>query len=84
MTDCTVRSRIDSHMKTKATNLFSKMGLTLSEAIRIFLYQAVAEKQIPFTIGIPNQKTKETLEKANKNLEIESTSMEKLKKLGNK
>jgi hypothetical protein len=34
MTDCIVRSRIDSHIKTKAEMIFEHMGLTLSEAIR--------------------------------------------------
>jgi len=40
MTDCVVRFRVDEHIKTKATKLFRHMGLTISEAMRLFLYQS--------------------------------------------
>jgi len=71
MTDCIVRSRIDHHVKVKAVRLFEHMGLTLSEAVRLFLYQSIAEKRIPFEISVPNAVTKEALEavKCGKNLE---------------
>ena len=38
MTDCIVRSRIDPHIKAEAIKLFEGMGLTISDAIRLFLY----------------------------------------------
>lgn len=55
MTDCVIRSRIDKHIKAEATQIFNDMGLTLSEAIRLFLYQSIAERRIPFSINIPMQ-----------------------------
>jgi len=57
MSDCVIRSRIDPYIKAEAVELFEHMGLTLSEAIRLFLYQTVAEKRIPFSINLPNAKT---------------------------
>jgi len=80
MTDCTVRSRIDPRVKNKAVALFDTMGLTLSEAIRLFLYQSVAEKRIPFSINVPNAKTRATLKRANQGKQLEKTSLEQLSK----
>ena len=78
MTDCVIRSRIDSHVKAEAVQLFEHMGLTLSEAIRLFLYQSVAEHRIPFSINIPNAKTRATIGKANKKEDISTTSLGQL------
>ena len=78
MTDCVIRSRIDPLIKAKADKLFKHMGLTLSEAVRLFLYQSVAEKRIPFNIEMPNAITRMTLEKAEKGEKISATSLEQL------
>ena len=78
MTDCVIRSRIDSHVKAEAVALFEHMGLTLSEAIRLFLYQSVAEKRIPFSINIPNAKTRKTLEKSRQGKGLEKVTLEQL------
>ena len=78
MTDCVIRSRIDPAVKEKAVALFENMGLTLSEAIRLFLYQSVAEKRIPFSVEIPNVKTKAVIEKARRGESLEKTTLEQL------
>lgn len=78
MTDCVVRSRIDPRIKAKADKLFEHLGLTLSEAIRIFIYQSVSEKRIPFLIGVPNEKTRSALEASDRGESISATSLEQL------
>ena len=80
MTDCVIRSRVDPLIKAKADKLFKHMGLTLSEAIRLFLYQSVAEKRIPFNIGIPNAITRMALEEADRGEKTSPTSLEQLSK----
>ncbi len=80
MTDCIIRSRIDEHVKIEATALLESIGLTMSEAIRLFLYQTVAEKRIPFSINIPNASTRMVLEEANRGKNLEATSLEQLAK----
>lgn len=80
MADCVIRSRIDPRIKAKAIIIFDHMGLTLSDAIRLFLYQTVNEKCIPFAIKIPNETTKAVLETAKQNKDMEKTSLKKLKK----
>jgi DNA-damage-inducible protein J len=78
MSECVIRSRIDPNIKEKAIQLFEQMGLTLSEAIRLFIYQAVAEKRIPFSVNVPNAITKAALEEAHKDNHLEKTSLKKL------
>jgi len=55
--DAVVRARIDQATKQEATELFRKMGITVSDAIRMMLIQAVAEKALPFEVRVPNQET---------------------------
>lgn len=55
--DAVVRARIDRATKQEATELFQKMGITVSDAIRMMLVQAVAEKALPFDVRVPNAET---------------------------
>lgn len=80
MSDCIIRSRIEPDIKKKAVQLFEHMGLTMSEAIRLFIYQSIAEKKIPFSINIPNAKTLAALEESENLSDLEETSLEQLKK----
>lgn len=59
ITETQIQVRLSKTLKTESTALFEKMGMSLSEAIRTFLTQAVSEQGMPFTPHIPN---KETLE----------------------
>lgn len=80
MTDCVIRSRIDEHVKAEAAQIFKDMGLTLSEAIRIFLYQSIAERRIPFSINLPNATTRAAMEAVDHGEGLEKTSLEQLTK----
>lgn len=55
--DTVVRARIDPQTKREAAALFQRMGITMSDAIRMMLVQAVAEKALPFDVKIPNPET---------------------------
>lgn len=55
--DAVVRARIDLATKQEATILFRKMGITISDAIRMMLVQAVADKALPFEVRVPNAET---------------------------
>lgn len=48
MSETVIRSRIDSDIKLEAQALLQKLGLTMSDAIRLFLHQVVIEKGLPF------------------------------------
>lgn len=40
--------RVDTKLKARAAKVFQKMGLSTSDAIRLFLAQAVEDKAMPF------------------------------------
>jgi len=59
-----IRARIDPKLKRDATNLFNKLGLSISEAFRLFLVQSVQTKSLPFNVEIPNKTTKAAIQAA--------------------
>jgi DNA-damage-inducible protein J len=46
----TIQVRIDDDLKTQATEVFDRLGLDFSTAIRIFLKKSVAVNGIPFEL----------------------------------
>jgi DNA-damage-inducible protein J len=56
--DTVVRARIDGHVKDEATEVLGKMGLSVSDAIRMLMIRIAREKALPFEIRIPNAETR--------------------------
>lgn len=56
-TDTVVRARIDGHVKEEATTVLDKMGLSVSDVIRMLLIRVAKEKALPFDVRIPNAET---------------------------
>ena len=52
MTETVIRSRINSAIKLEAQALLEKFGISISEAIRLFLHQVVIEKGLPFQVKL--------------------------------
>ena len=49
---------LDPRLKKEAVELFHSMGLDLSTAITLFLFQSVRERKIPFELWeVPNKTT---------------------------
>ncbi len=59
-----VRARLDPKLKKKAEKIFEIVGLTESEAVRLFYKNVVLTRGLPFTLAIPNQETKLAIEEA--------------------
>lgn len=55
-----VQFRIDDELKTQATEIYEKLGLDLSTALRIFLKRSVAVRGIPFSMTLDNDTVSET------------------------
>jgi DNA-damage-inducible protein J len=49
-----VHVRVDENVKAQAAETLASMGLTVSDAIRVFLTRVVADKALPFEIKAPN------------------------------
>ena len=54
MNNAVVRARVDSHLKSEAEEVFSKLGLTTTEAIRMFLSQVRLRGGLPFSVSVPS------------------------------
>ena len=52
-----IRVRINEQLKKDATLVLDSMGLTMSDAIRIFLMRLVDEKALPFELKMPKTKS---------------------------
>ncbi len=53
-----IRSRIEPDLKENATRILAYCGLNVSDAIRLFLYQVVAQNGLPFAVKAPNAVTR--------------------------
>jgi len=59
-----VRSRIEPEIKDRATEVLASCGLNLSDAIRLFLRQVVAQEGLPFEVKSPNAITRAAMQEA--------------------
>lgn len=50
----TLNIRIDEKIKEDARKTFASMGLDMSSAVKLFLYQTVEEQRIPFELHTIN------------------------------
>ena len=60
----TIRARIEPELKREAEALFSQLGLSAAEAIRLFYKQATLQRGLPFAVRLPNAETREALRQA--------------------
>lgn len=59
-----VHVRIDENIKMQATETLASMGLTVSEAVRVFLTRVVADQELPFAIKAPNASSRAAIAEA--------------------
>jgi len=79
MSETVVRSRIDPIVKEEARKILKNMGISLSDGIRLFLHQVIAEQALPFSVKMPNKKTIEAMEAVRKG-DTEGISIEAIEK----
>ena len=63
-TTAMIHVRVDQQMKEQATEALAAMGLSVSDAVRVFLMRVVAEQQIPFALKVPNAETRAAMAEA--------------------
>jgi DNA-damage-inducible protein J len=59
-----VHVRVDEQIKAQATEALAAMGLSISDAVRVFLMRVVADKQMPFALKVPNLETRTAMAEA--------------------
>ncbi len=54
MSDTMVRARVDPELKSETDKIFSELGISTTDAIRMFLAQVKLRRGLPFSVGLPS------------------------------
>ena len=52
-----IHARIDPRLKKSAERVFREIGISTTEAIRLFLKQVELHRGLPFAVTVPNEET---------------------------
>ncbi|HAT4482010.1 MULTISPECIES: type II toxin-antitoxin system RelB/DinJ family antitoxin [Legionella] len=85
MKTATVRARVEPELKLEVESVLNELGLSVSEAIELYLHQIKLIHGIPFDIRLPNKVTQQTFKKTDEGSELNyyDNSDDLFKKLGN-
>ncbi len=56
--------RVDDHTKTQAQEALAAMGLSVSDAVRLFLHRVVTDQAFPLELKVPNAETRKAMAEA--------------------
>lgn len=71
MKTAVIHARIEPRTKRDAEDVLHNIGISPTEAIRIFYRQITLRRGLPFAVAIPNETTVTTLEKSRHNMEVQ-------------
>jgi DNA-damage-inducible protein J len=71
---------LDTNLKEQAKEIYKHYGLSLSEAVNIFLAQSVFNRGLPFEVKIPNDETLEAMKDVATGANYEDVTLEELAK----
>ena len=54
MASSLIQVRVDENIKENAEEIFNSLGLSMSEAVRLFLKRSVIEQGLPFRMNLRN------------------------------
>ena len=57
-----ITARVEPKLKASAGRVLSKVGVSTSDAITMFLRQVVLQGGLPFEVRVPNPETKKAIE----------------------
>ncbi len=56
--------RVDDETKAQATTALAAMGLSVSDAVRLFLRRVVTDQAFPLELKVPNSRTRAAMAEA--------------------
>jgi DNA-damage-inducible protein J len=71
MKTAAVHTRIEPEIKEKAENILHRLGVSPTEAIRMFYTQIALRNGLPFELVIPNEETENALRDSREGRNIE-------------
>ncbi|WP_324172128.1 type II toxin-antitoxin system RelB/DinJ family antitoxin [Sulfurimonas sp.] len=75
----TTSIKLDKQIKKEAKEVFAKLGISMGDAVNMFLAQVSMTKSIPFEMKIPNEETKKVFQDILNGKNIEKFDIEELK-----
>jgi DNA-damage-inducible protein J len=72
MKSAVIHARIEPETKREAEDILARLGITPTEAIRVFYRQISLRQGLPFPVAVPNARTASTLRKSRRGKEIEA------------
>ena len=73
----TIRCRITPEVKGQAEEILASIGMSTSDAMRLFLKQVVIRGEFPIELKVPNKKTINAFKEKN----LESVNLQELQDL---
>lgn len=70
---------LDTNLKAQAKDIYKQYGLTLSDAVNMFLAQSVFNQGLPFDLKIPNDETLQAMKDVETGDNYEDITLEDLK-----
>ena len=67
-----ITTRVDPALKADAEKVLSKLGISTTEAINLFLSQVRLRKGLPFDVKIPNKTTLKAMQDAEEGRNLSS------------
>ena len=58
--------RVDDETKAQASEALAAIGMSVSEAVRLFLRRVAAEQKFPLELKVPNAETRAAMAEADK------------------
>lgn len=74
----TLNIRIDPQLKADAEKILRELGLSIPDAVRVFLHSVVNARGIPFPMRLPNEESKEALRQVREGQLTEYNSLEEM------
>ena len=56
--------RVDEDLKQRASDTLAEIGLSLSDAVKLFLNRVVLEQALPLQLKVPNTETRAAMQEA--------------------
>jgi DNA-damage-inducible protein J len=71
MKTAVIHARIEPGIKRNAEGVLSNLGISPTEAIRIFYRQITLRRGLPFAVAVPNECTAATLKKSRRGEDVQ-------------
>ena len=56
--------RVDDETKTQAAEALAAMGLSMSDAVRLFLHRVIVDQAFPLELKVPNAQTRKAMQES--------------------